>query len=115
MLPKKNRANTKDVDKIFKVNPATGLRNKFLVSSSLTLEYFEDHSNKESKISFIAPKSIAKLAVKRNLLRRRGYSALERHIKLFPAKVTGVFIFKKYQDDVFTLANEIKSILNKIN
>ena len=107
MLPKKNRADTKEIDKIFKGG-------KFIVSSSLTFKYIKT-DGKIVKISFIAPKSVAKLAVKRNLLRRRGYSALEKHIKLFPLGIVGAFVFKKYEDDVSVIENEIKTILNKIN
>jgi hypothetical protein len=58
---------------------------------------------------------VAKLAVKRNLLRRRGYIALEKHLDRFPLGLIGVFIFKKYQDDVSILSNEIENILSKIN
>ena len=107
MLPKKNRVNTKEVDQIFK-------EGRFLVSPSLTFKYFKNN-NKEIKISFIAPKNMAKLAVQRNFLRRRGYLVLGKNIKLFPLSITGVFIFKKYQDDVVILENEIKNILHKIN
>ncbi len=107
MLPKKNRANTKEVDKIFK-------EGKFLNSSNLTFKYFRNNS-KEIKISFIVSKNITKLAVKRNLLRRRGYTALKKHINQFPVGITGVFIFKKYLDDISILENEIKDILSKIN
>lgn len=107
MLPKKNRVSTKEVDKIFK-------EGKFLISPSLTFKYFKN-TDKIVKISFIAPKNIAKLAVKRNLLRRRGYTALLKYIDQFPAGFVGVFIFKKYQDDVSILENEIKNILTKIN
>ena len=107
MLPKKNRASVKEVKKIFK-------EGKFAVSPSLTFKYFKN-PNKGWKISFIAPKIVAKLAVKRNLLRRRGYTALEKHIKEFPLQITGVFIFKKYQDNISILSNEIKAILAKID
>lgn len=107
MLPKKNRAITKEVDLIFK-------EGKFMVSPNLTFKYLKNN-NKEVKISFIAPKSVAKLAVKRNLLRRRGYSALGKHINQFPLGLVGVFIFKKYQEDISIIENEIKNILAKIN
>ena len=107
MLAKKNRATTKEIDQLFR-------EGRTLSSPSLNFRYIET-GNKEIKISFIAPKNIAKLAVKRNLLRRRGYSALAKHLKLFPIGVTGVFIFKKYQDDILILENEIKNILHKIN
>lgn len=107
MLPKKNRVNTKEVARIFK-------EGKFLVSSSLTFKYLKNH-HKEVKISFIAPKNVAKLAVARNLLRRRGYAVLKKYLDQFPAGLAGVFIFKKYQDDISVLEYEIKNILAKIN
>ena len=114
MLPKKNRADTNEVGRIFKACPPNGREGVFLNSPNLTFKFFKNN-NKEVKISFIAPKNIAKLAVKRNLLRRRGYSALKNYISLFPSGITGVFIFKKYQDDISILEDEIKNIFNKIN
>ncbi|KKQ07442.1 MAG: hypothetical protein US18_C0016G0002 [Parcubacteria group bacterium GW2011_GWB1_36_5] len=107
MLPKKNRVDTKSVEKIFKDG-------KFLNSPNLTFKFIISQ-RRERKISFIAPKSVAKLAVKRNMLRKRGYMALEKHLQQFPTGLLGVFIFKKYQDKVLILENEIKNILNKIN
>jgi len=107
MLPKKNRAVTKEVDKIFK-------QGRIVHSPSLTLRYLKTDKN-ESKISFIAPKNIAKSAVKRNLLRRRGYNSLKKNINLLPFPIIGAFILKKYEDDLLILENEIKSLLNKIN
>ena len=107
MLPKENRASTREVEKIFK-------EGRFAGSSGLTLKYLKI-GNKRAKISFIAPKNTARLAVKRNLLRRRGYSALEKHLSRFPAGLLGVFIFKKYQDNISILSNEIKSIIDKVN
>jgi len=107
MLPKKNRAGTKEVSTIFK-------EGNFLSSAHLSFKYLKNNS-KEIKISFIAPKNVSKSAVKRNLLRRSGYVALEKNINSFPLGLIGVFIFKKYQDDVSIIQNEIKNILGKIN
>ena len=107
MLPKKNRADKKAVEKIFK-------EGKFLNSLNLTFKFIIN-STKNRKISFIAPKSVAKLAVTRNLLRRRGYAVLSKYINQFPLGIIGVYVFKKYQDDVSILENEIKTILAKLN
>jgi RNase P protein component len=95
------------VDLIFK-------QGRFLNSPSLTFKFIIINENGR-KISFIAPKSIAKLAVKRNFLRRKGYNVLQKYINSFPTGILGVFVFKKYQDDVLILENEIKNILAKIN
>ena len=108
MLPKKNRADKKAVERIFKGG-------RVLNSPILTFKFVLTNNSTIPRISFIAPKNIAKLAVKRNLLRRLGYSVLKKYLKDFPAGIMGVFIFKKHQDDVSILENEIKNILNKIN
>lgn len=108
MLPKKNRADKKAVEKIFK-------EGKFINSLFLTFKFILTKSPSLPQISFIAPKNVAKLAVKRNLLRRRGYTALREHINQFPPGLVGVFVFKKYQDDVLIIQNEIKNIFSKIN
>ena len=107
MLPKKNRVNTKEVEEIFK-------KGRFLNSPNLTFKFIKTNEN-GIRISFIAPKSVAKLAVKRNLLRRKGYSVLQRCINDFPVGITGVFVFKKAQEDISILENEIKNIIAKIN
>ncbi len=106
MLPKKNRIDKKNIDIVFK-------KGKFIASSTLTFKFIMLGGDR--KVSFVVPKSIAMLAVKRNALRRRGNSVLERFIDQFPSGLVGVFVFKKYQDNILVLQNEIKSILNKIN
>ncbi len=130
MLPKKNRADRKSVEKIFK-------EGKFVNSQNLTLKFI---INKEAKpelsgfasfvspqISFVAPKTVSKKAVVRNLLRRRGYTVLKPFLNVFPSSFTGVFLFGKKSKDIFSgrknktrnpikdLENEIKTILNKLH
>ena len=108
MLPKKNRADTKAVERIFK-------EGKFFNSPNLTFKFILENNSSVPRISFVAPKSVAKLAVKRNFLRRLGDNILGKYIEQFPAGTLGVFIFKKYQDDSLIIENEIKNILSKIN
>ena len=108
MLPKKNRVDTKTVKEIFKDG-------SFINSASLTFKFILTGKSIQPRISFIAPKSITKIAVKRNLLRRRGYIALGKYIKGFPLGLLGVFVFRKYQDNILILEDEIKNTLNKIN
>ena len=107
MLPKKNRLSAKEVRQLFKGG-------SFLSSHDITFKYLKSN-NKTAKISFIASKNIAKLAIKRNMLRRQGYLALAKYINQFPIGITGVFIFKKYQDNILALEDEIKNIFDKIN
>src|SRR6185369_3799236 len=108
MLAKKSRADKKAVEKVFK-------EGRFLNSEHLTFKFVLNKEFTTPQISFVAPKTVAKLAVKRNLLRRKGYSALSEYIAKIPANLTGVFIFKKYQDDISILENEIKNILSKVH
>ncbi len=97
----------KAVEKTFK-------EGSFVSSPHLTLKFLIVPKNKR-QISFIVPKTISKKAVERNLLRRRGYLALKKHFDKFPPNISGVFIFKKFQENVSILENEIKNLLNKIN
>jgi len=108
MLPKKNRADTKAVEKIFK-------EGRFLNSPNLTFKFILKGNSVSPQISFIVPKTVSRLAVKRNFLRRLGYNALQKHLEQFPTGISGVFVFKKYQDDTSVLENEIQNILSKIN
>jgi ribonuclease P protein component len=108
MLKKKNRANKKDIDLLFK-------QGKFFNSPNLTFKFIIGNNSSVPRISFITPKSVTRLAVKRNLLRRRGYNVLRKYISQFPLGTLGVFVFKKYQDDKLIIENEIKNILSKIN
>jgi ribonuclease P protein component len=116
MLKKKNRADKKDIDLLFK-------EGKFVNSPNLTFRFILISGQALPRISFIAPKSVAKLAVKRNKLRRRGYTALGKFIDKFPHGVLGAFIFKTRptgrsfgrEYEVSNIENEIKDILSKIN
>ncbi len=108
MLLKINRVNKKGIDLLFK-------EGKSINSLNLNFKFILNFKTGAPQISFIAPKGIAKLAVKRNLLRRLGYRVLGSHIKEFPAGLIGVFIFKKYEESITTLENEIKNVVNKIN
>ncbi|MFZ1019929.1 MAG: ribonuclease P protein component [Minisyncoccia bacterium] len=108
MLKKKNRADKKEIDLLFKSG-------KFLNSPNLSFKFINSsRSDLDRRISFIAPKSAAKLAVKRNFLRRRGYDALKKYLDQFPAGILGAFVFRKYQDDVSIIENEIKNILSRL-
>ncbi|HNW71396.1 MAG TPA: ribonuclease P protein component [Candidatus Paceibacterota bacterium] len=120
MLPKKNRADKRTIDNIFK-------EGRFLSSGILSLKYITNNTI-EKKISFITPKNISKKAVDRNLLRRRGYSILEKYLDRFPRGFCGAFIFgsksmaifgkkrnkKERQDSIAQIDKEILVILNKL-
>ncbi len=88
MLSKKNRTDKKAVEKIFK-------KGVFLGSDNLILKYTKEDSQNKPQISFIAPKGVAKKAVDRNKLRRRGYSILRKYMQHFPLSFSGAFVFGK--------------------
>ncbi|MEK7175674.1 MAG: ribonuclease P protein component [Patescibacteria group bacterium] len=134
MLPKKNRVNTKNVEKIFK-------EGFFVNSQNLTFKFIKVFGKSDlsgttgsltypktgtiTQISFIVPKTVSKKAVIRNLLRRRGYNILEKYFSNIPP-LLGVIIFgkkslqffagkKSFQKNSFqNLENEIKIVLNKV-
>ncbi len=116
MLPKKNRVKKKDIDFLFK-------EGKSVFSPNLAFRFLIIQGN-EKKVSFVAPKSVAKSAVKRNYLRRCGYKALGKYVDKFPTGLLGIFIFRKCKvspvgsrprEDVLIIENEIESTLDKIN
>ncbi|PJC49477.1 hypothetical protein CO033_01360 [Candidatus Nomurabacteria bacterium CG_4_9_14_0_2_um_filter_32_10] len=108
MLSKKNRVDKKGIDFIFK-------KGNSVTSPSFMFKFVLIDEPTRPRISFIAPKNIARLAVKRNLLRRKGYYVLKKYINQFSPKILGVFVFKKIEEDILKIENEIKNILNKIN
>jgi ribonuclease P protein component len=108
MLAKKNRADTNTVTQVFRGG-------KSVNSAFLTFKYILNSKFQYRRISVIAPKSIAKKAVGRNTLRRRGYQALKKYLDLFPAGVVGAIVLKKPLGSVPEFENEIQTILNKIN
>lgn len=107
VLKKKNKADRKTIEQIFKSGRTIG-------SQNLTFRFLPRKNVSPTKISFLVPKSVSKKATERNALRRRGYSQLEKYGNL-PVGLQGVFIFKKLQNDSTSLQNEIKNILNKID
>ncbi len=107
MLRKKNRADTKTVENIFK-------KGVFINTPNLTFRFIKSSSGTPPKISFVAPKSLVKTAVKRNSLRRRGYSALRKKINAFPLGLVGVLMFRKSEVGLPEVKSDIKTILSKI-
>lgn len=95
MLSKNSRADKKTLEKVFK-------NGKFINSQNLTLRFIKENNGLPPKISFISPKSSSKKAVIRNLLRRRGYTALRKHIDLIPLGITGAFMFGPKSAAVFS-------------
>ena len=119
MLPKKNKADKKAIEKIFK-------EGRFINSSSLTLKFLNNVHTRygHARVSFIVPKTVEKKATRRNLLRRKGYLIFKKYWNKFPNDFIGVFIFNKIklarqlagrkENLLKNIEEDIKVILSKI-
>ncbi len=85
MISKKHRVNKALFDQIFKGGSVVH-------SPIFMFKYLKNLENK-GFYSFVVPKTVAKSAVKRNSLRRKGYNML-RNIGILGG-VSGVFFYKK--------------------
>ncbi len=113
MLPKKNRISRALFDTLLK-------KGIFFHSQNLSFRVVKTLTGKKelSKFSFVASKKVSKSAVKRNLLRRRGYSALKDALgneKIRTGGVLGAFFFKKGAEKIgfSELHSEISLLLKK--
>lgn len=103
MLPKKLRIQRKDLKSIKD-------RGFWFNSKNISLCLYKNSDNSglsDSKFAFSCSKKVLKSAVKRNLLRRRGYSALSFYIKDIKKGFYFIFVFKKTEkipsfDDIKT-------------
>jgi len=120
MIPKKNRATQKIIDLIFK-------QGKFINSQNISLKFFLNKESPTVRTSFVVPKTIVKSAVKRNMLRRRGYQIISKYLNSLPVGFVGAFIFGKNSKDIFgarginkekafdDLDKEVSNIVNTLN
>jgi hypothetical protein len=105
MLPKKNRLDKKLIKEVF-------LRGNFINTPSLSFKWIK--TSGKHAASFIVPKNIAKSAVVRNNLRRKGYRLLVKAWRLFPSGVTGAFVFKSKTATERALDEDLKKIISKL-
>jgi len=120
MIPKKNRATQKTIDLIFK-------QGKFINSQNISLKFLLSKESPIVRASFIVPKNLVKSAVKRNMLRRRGYHVISKYLNDLPVGFVGAFIFGKNSKEVFgargpykeksflDLDKEVSFIVNALN
>lgn len=104
MIPKKKRM-TKDVF-------LSVMKEGKILSSPLFLLRFFNYGG--PKYACVVPKSVEKMATKRNSLRRKGYNAL-RVAQPLP-HFTGIFFFKKGSEKAnpLEIKDQIQGLLNKI-
>ena len=92
----KNRADKKAVEKSLKqVN--------FLTSFSLTFKFILNN-NSVPQISLLRPK--VSLAGGKEIYKKTGYAVWEKYSEI--SSGCGRFVFRKYQDDISIIENEIK-------
>ncbi len=115
MLPRKNRIPKSLFESVFKRTKAIQGRYfklRFLIVKDLPTG---QAGNKQSQFSFITSKTVSKKAVQRNLLRRRGYSIIQKNLKNIKTPLLAFFLFNKeavgatYKE----LEADIISLLNK--
>ena len=75
-----------------------------------------ENKDENSRFSFVVPKAISKSAVKRNLIRRRGYSIIKKHLKNIKNGYLYAFFVKKGAEKLkFTeFEDQIVGILKKM-
>lgn len=106
MLSKRERLDKKSIEQIFK-------KGRVINSPSFSFKFLVKELP-HSRIAFIAPKKIAKLATRRNFLRRKGFNIFKKYKKILPYPILGAFVFKKYVDSTTLLESEIKTIISKL-
>ena len=84
-------------------------------SPLLTLFVYKKTDQSKSQFSFSCSKKVAKSAVKRNLLRRRGYNAIQKIINAISPGFYFVFSFKKGAELAVykQIESEIQNLLQK--
>ena len=87
MLKKKLKVSRKLFDEVFK-------NGRYAKSSGLLLKYAFMPGNHPS-VSFVVPKTVAKKAIARNLLKRRGYAAIKKVIEKISPSAICIFVFQK--------------------
>lgn len=114
MLPKTKRVKRALFQKVF--SSGRTLHSTYLTARIVLTSPTPLASGAPSKFSFVVSKAVAKKAVDRNLLRRRGYSVISKLYNLFPAGLVVVFFYKKGADKLSyaSLSKEIEDIFKKV-
>lgn len=109
MLPKNRRIERKEFPTIITSGKRLNSDSFLLYISPLK----ETNSKSPSKIAFSASKKVEKLAVKRNKLRRWGYSIIRKHLKHVKDGFYMFFVYKKdYNKQSEGLEKEILGLLS---
>jgi ribonuclease P protein component len=112
MIPKANRINRENFEKVMK-------KGGFLNSSLFSLRFLKN-PEKTTHLSVVVAKKVAKTAVLRNKVRRRGYSILRKLLKESKNPLAGqayfIILFAKKGAEVSTFLDtsaDIQKLLEK--
>lgn len=111
MLPQNKRVDSETLAFLLTQKPSKIGQTEYL----RVLVYKNTDSHKLPRICFIAPKKKYKKATTRNLLKRRGFSLVEEHKKLFKNGYIYIFFFQSKITTFFVIKKEIEALLKKIN
>lgn len=106
MIPKTNRINREDFEKVMK-------KGGFLNSSFFTLRFLKNVENK-GNFSVVVAKKVAKTAISRNKIRRRAYSVIGKYVKtpyfiiLFGKKGVEKATFSEVEADIVSVLEKAK-------
>lgn len=114
MLPKKNRIQRDAFGSVFK--QTSSVNGKYLTLRFIKPPQIPAENLKETKVSFVVSKTVAKKAVIRNKLRRWGYNIIGQNLPKFNYPAFLIFLFKKEANNLSNkeLEQEIISLLEKI-
>jgi len=88
MLSKKRRVNRALFSQIL-------TKSKSFSSKNISLSVFNTYSSNETKFSFVVSKKVSNKAVKRLVLKKRGYFAIKKNIKNINKGFICIFFLKK--------------------
>lgn len=108
MFKKTNRLTRQDIETVFK-------NGKNAHTPLFGLSYITQNNTQSNKYSIVVSKKVAKTAVVRNKLRRRGYSILKKESDVLKNNHHIILFFKKGADrlDFKETTTEIKKALKK--
>ena len=111
MLSKKNRISKKEFSHILTFGKRYNSNNLMFY---IALNSNKENKNRQSKFSFSVSKKVEGSAVKRNKLRRQGYSIINRYIKQIKENTFLFFVFKKGSNTI-TFNNLEKEIFGLLS
>jgi len=110
MLPKLQKINREDFPKDFR-------KGRTYNSLNISLSVTKNKVNTPSKFSFVSSSKVSKKAIKRNLLRRRGYYIIRKNkTQIKPGFICVLFFkkgavnlnYKEIEDEILTLLKKSK-------